>query len=150
MDLQARLVRFLRIGHRKRVICVGPGNGGVKQIGAGDGDVAKPQQHMEMQRPPFLKLEPLKVAVDIGGGGMLLVAEDLRSPPIAVTAGQVAMSNLLKKVGNVQGLQGRNFRDVPAIPLPQLFYKWRKGKGPLVWADRKKERRIPVLPHRIY
>ena len=103
-----------------------------------------------MQCPLFLELEPVKIAIDVGGGGMLLVPEDVRSPPIAVTAGQVATCNLLQNVRNVQRLQGRNFRHVSAIPLPQLLYEWRKGKGPLVWADRQKERWIAVLPYGIY
>ena len=105
---------------------------------------------MKMECPPFLEFKPVKIAMDVRGGGMVLVPEDVRFPAIAVSGGQVATCNLLQNVCNMQRLQGRYFRHVSAIPVPQLLDERRKGKVPLARADRQKERWITVLPYGIY
>ena len=150
MDLQARFVRFLSIGHHKRVFCIVPRNGCVQEISAGDGDVLKPQQHVKVECPPFLKFKLVEIALDVGRGGMVLVAEDMRSPAIAVSAREVSTCNLLQNVCNMQRLQGSYFGHFSAIPVPQLLDKRRKRKGPLVRADGQEERGITVLPYGIY
>ena len=104
----------------------------------------------KMECPPFLEFEPVKIAMDVRSGGMVLVPEDVHFPAIAVSAGQVATCNLLQNVCNMQRLQGRYFRHVSAIPVPQLLDERRKGKVPLARADRQKERWITVLPYGIY
>ena len=105
---------------------------------------------MKVQCPPFLEFKPVKIALDVGRGGMVLVPEDVRSPAISVSAGQVATCNLLQNVCNMQHLQGRYFGHVSAIPVPQLLDERRKRKGPLVGADCEEERGITVLTYGIY
>ena len=103
-----------------------------------------------MKCPPFLKFKAVEIAVDVGGGRMVLVPEDVGSPAIAVSAREVSTCNLLENVCDMQGLQGSYFGDVSAIPVLQVLDKGRKRKGPLVGADCEEERGITVLMYGIY
>ena len=92
----------------------------------------------------------VEIAVDVGGAKMVLVPEDMGPPAITVSARQVATCNLLEDVWDVQGLQGSNFRDVSAIPVPQVLDEGGKWERPLVGADGEEKRWISVLTHGIY
>lgn len=55
---------------------------------------------MKVECPPFLEFKPVKIALDVGRGGMVLAPEDVRSPAIAVSAAQVATCNVLQNAAS--------------------------------------------------
>ena len=103
-----------------------------------------------MECPPFLKLEPVKVAVDVGSARMVLVPKDMGPPAITVSACHVSKCNMLKDMCDVQGLQGSNFHDVSAILVPEVLGEGGKWERPLVGADGEEKRLISILTHGIY
>ena len=110
----------------------------------------KQRQHVKMKCPPFLELEPVKVAVDIGSARMVLVPEDTGPPAITVSACHVSKCNMLKDMCYVQGLQVSNFHDISAILVPEVLDEGGKWERPLVGADGEEKRLISILTHGIY
>lgn len=99
---------------------------------------------------PFLKLEAVKVAVDVGSARMVLVPEDMGPPAITVSTRHVSKCNMLKDMCDVQGLQGSNFHDISAILVPEVLDEGEKWERPLVGADGEEKRWISILTHGIY
>ena len=107
----------------------------MKEIGAGSCDVVHPNKHMEMNSPALLKLKSIKVHKDVLLAGMVGVAKDLSSPAVVVCTREVPAHNLLQDVGDVNLLQGRDISHIFTITASYILQKWRKGKGPFIWAD---------------
>ena len=73
----------------------------MQQIGADQRQVFDPHQHVHVQGPPGLNLHAVKVHQHVGLGGLVLVVEDVLTPPVRVGPGQISLGDLLQDMSHM-------------------------------------------------
>ena len=98
---QARFIRFLDIGDHECILSVLPRDGGMQEVGACHGDIIHPHQHMEVQRPALLEVEPVEVRFDVFLASREGVSKDVGIPPVVAPTRKIPTGYLFQNVGNV-------------------------------------------------
>ena len=127
-DGKTGLVGRLSIGDHECVVAVLPRDGGVQQIGPGDGDVLDPHQHVKIESSPLLKLEAVRIGENIFLACLVSVAKDLGFPTVAAATSQITAGDLLQDVCNVHG----NIGDVFPVLLSDMVNEWGKRECPFI------------------
>ena len=95
---QARFIRFLDIGDDECVLSVLPRDSCMQEVGGCHGDVVHPHQHMEVQRPALLELEPVEVRSDVFLASREGISKVVALPPVVAPTRKIPAGYLFQNV----------------------------------------------------